>query len=126
MTRGRARGFLVCDQGATAVEFALVMPAFLALVLGGLSVCVVLYSTVNLQDAVEQGARCYSVNSGTCSSPSTAQTYARAFYHRRVGAPTFTASTPACGHQVAATVTLQIAAVLTNVSVPLTASACFP
>ena len=40
--------------------------------------------------------------------------------------PTFTASTPACGHQVAATVTLQIAAVLTNVSVPLTASACFP
>ena len=44
MTGGRARRFLVCNQGATAVEFALVMPAFLALVLGGLSVCVLLYS----------------------------------------------------------------------------------
>ena len=112
-------------SGATAVEFALVTPAFLALVLGGLSVCLVMYSSVNLQDAVEHGARCYSVDSGTCSSPSAAQTYAQGFYHG-VGAPTFTASTPACGHQVAATLTLQIAAVLTNVSVPLTANACFP
>ena len=38
--------------------------------------------------------------------PLDAQTYARAFYHG-VGAPTFTASTPACGHQVAATLTLR-------------------
>ena len=30
-------------------------PAFLALVLGGLSACVLLYSTVSLQDAAEQG-----------------------------------------------------------------------
>ena len=125
MTRGRARRFLVCDQGATAVEFALVMPAFLALVLGGLSVSVLLYSNVSLQDAAEQGARCYSVDSGTCSSASAAQTYAQGFYHG-VGAPTFTASTPACGHQVVGSVTLQIAAVLANLSVPLTASACFP
>ena len=33
MTRGRARRFLVCDRGVTAVEFAFVMPAFLALAL---------------------------------------------------------------------------------------------
>ena len=64
-------------------------------------------------------------NSGTCGSASAAQTYAQGFYHG-VGAPTFTASTPACGHQVAATLTLEIAAVLTNLSVPLNASACFP
>jgi len=120
-----AERFLHCVRGAAAVEFALVMPAFLAMVLGGLSVCVLLYSSVSLQDAAEQGARCFSVNSGTCSSASTTQTYAKSFYYG-VGAPTFTASTPTCGHQVAASVTLQIAAVLTNISVPLTASACFP
>jgi Flp pilus assembly protein TadG len=125
MTRGRARRFLACDQGATAVEFALVAPAFLALVLGGLSLCVLLYSNVSLQDAAEQGARCFSVDTSTCGSASAAQTYAKGFYYG-VGAPTFTASTPACGHQVAATVTLELAAVLTNLSVPLTASACFP
>ena len=102
----RARRFLLCDHAATAVEFALVTPAFLALVLGGISVCVLLYSNVSLQDAAEQGARCYSVDSGICGSASAAQTYAQGFYHG-VGAPTFTASTPACGHQVAATVTLQ-------------------
>ena len=120
-----AERFLHCVRGAAAVEFALVTPAFLAMVLGGLSVCVLLYSGVSLQDAAEQGARCFSVNSGTCNSASTTQTYAKSFYHG-VGAPTFTASTPTCGHQVAASVTLQIAAVLTNISVPLNASACFP
>ena len=125
MTRGTLRRFLVCDQGVAAVEFAFVMPAFLALALGGMSVCVLLYSTVSLQDAAEQGARCFSVNSGTCGSASAAQPYAQGFYHG-VGDPTFTASTPACGHQVAATLTLEIAAVLTNLSVPLNASACFP
>jgi Flp pilus assembly protein TadG len=121
----RARRFLLCDHAATAVEFALVTPAFLALVLGGISVCVLLYSNVSLQDAAEKGARCYSVDSGTCGSASAAQTYAQGFYHG-VGAPTFTASTPACGHQVAAAVTLQIAAVVANLSVPLSGSACFP
>ena len=45
-----------------AVEFALIVPPFLALVLGGLSVCVLyMFSNVSLQNAVEQGARCYSV-----------------------------------------------------------------
>ena len=39
---------------------------------------------------------------------------------------TFTASTPACGHQVAAAVTIQLEAVLTSVSLPLSATACFP
>ncbi len=125
MMRERARRFLLCNWGATAVEFALVMPAFLALVLGGLSVSVLMYSNVSLQVAAERGARCFSVDTATCNSPSAAQTYAQGFYHG-VGAPTFTASTPPCGHQVARTLTLQIAAVLVNLSVPLTASACFP
>ena len=48
------------------------MLVFLALVLGGLSVCVLLFSTVSLQDAAEQGARCFSVDTGTCGSASDA------------------------------------------------------
>lgn len=120
MMHGRTRKFLLSDRGATAVEFALVTPAFLALVLGGLSVCVLMYSNVSLQNAVEHGARCYSL--GTCAAPAT---YAQSFYYG-VGAPTFTPTTPACGHQVEGTLTLQIAAVLTNITVPLDAKACFP
>ena len=120
-----AHAFAICDRGTTAVEFALVMPAFLALVLGGLSVCVLMYSNGNLQDAVEHGARCYSVDTGTCGSAAAVQTYAQGFYHG-AGTPTFTASTPACGHQVIGSVTLELAGVVTNISVPLSASACFP
>lgn len=125
MIRKRTRGLLLCDRATTAVEFALVTPAFLALVLGGLSICVVLFSNVSLQDAAEQGARCFSIDTATCGSAAAAQTYAQGFYHG-VGAPTFTATTPACGHQVVAAVTVQIAAVLANFSVPLSVSACFP
>lgn len=121
MIRKSARRPLLCDRGTTAVEFALVTPAFLALVLGGLSVCVVLFSNVSLQDAAEQGARCFSIDTETCGSVSAAQTDAQGYCH---GVPTFTASMPAWDHQVVAAVTLQIAAVLATFNVP--PSACFP
>jgi Flp pilus assembly protein TadG len=119
------RKFATCTEGTTAVEFAVVMPSFFALIIGCVSACVLLYSNVSLQNAVEMGARCYSVNATQCANASAAQTYAQSQYYG-ISSPTFTASTPACGHQVAATVTLQLEAVLTNFSVPLSATACFP
>ena len=112
------RDFATRSEGTAAVEFAFVMPTFLALVIGCVYACIVLYSDVSLQNAVEQGARCYSVNSSQCGGASATQTYAQSQYHG-VSNPTFTASTPTCGHQVAATVTLQMEAVVTNFSVPL-------
>jgi hypothetical protein len=87
-----------------------------------------LYSSVSLRKAVEAGARCFSLSETQCASASAAQTYAQGLYYG-VGSPTFTAtppSLPSCGYQVAATVTLQIEAVVTNISVPLSATACFP
>lgn len=119
------RKFASSTEGAAAVEFAFVMPAFFALVIGSISASILLYSNVSLQNAVEEGARCFSVNAVQCGSASAAQTYAQSQYHG-ISSPTFTASTPACGHQVAASVTLQFAAVLTNISLPLNATACFP
>ena len=119
------RKFASSAEGTAAVEFAFVMPAFLALVIGSITASILLYSNVSLQNAVEQGARCYSVNASTCGSATATQTYAQGLYHG-IGSPTFTASTPACGHQVAATVTIEIEAVLTNISLPLSPTACFP
>jgi Flp pilus assembly protein TadG len=116
------RKFATCSEGAAAVEFAFVMPAFFALVIGTVGACILLYSNVSLQNAVEEAARYYSVNN---ASQSAAQTYAQSQYHG-INSPTFTATTPACGHQVAAAVTIQFEAVLTNVSLPLSATACFP
>jgi Flp pilus assembly protein TadG len=114
-----------CQSGATAVEFALIAPILFALIIGGLSTGLVVYSAAGLHDAVEQAARCYSVNASKCSTPAQAQSYAKSVYYG-LSTPTFTASIQACGHQVAASVTMQLTAIITDLGVPLTAQACFP
>jgi Flp pilus assembly protein TadG len=125
MIASRRSGYLACDRASTAVEFALVLPALAALVVGGLYTGLVVYSAAGLHSAVEQAARCYSVNVTQCNSASATQTYAQSQYYG-INSPTFTASTQSCGHQVAATVTVEIVAVLADLSVPLSATACFP
>jgi Flp pilus assembly protein TadG len=121
----QSRVFLTCDSGTTAAEFGMVLPAVAALIVGGLYTGVVVYSAAGLHTAVEQAARCYSVNVGQCGSESATQTYAQNQY-QGVSSPTFTASIQSCGHQVAATVTIPLIAVVENLSVPLSATACFP
>jgi Flp pilus assembly pilin Flp len=125
MTIQRKLEFIACDSGTTAVEFALVLPALAALVVGGLYTGLVVYSAAGLYNAVEQAARCYSVNVNQCGSSSATQTYAQSEYYG-VDSPTFTASIQSCGHQVTAAVTIPLIAVVTNLSVPLSATACFP
>ena len=121
----QSRAFVTCNNGTTAAEFGMVLPAVAALIVGGLYTGVVVYSAAGLHSAVEQAARCYSVNVGQCGSESATQTYAQNQY-QGVSSPTFTASIQSCGHQVAATVTIPLIEVVENLSVPLSATACFP
>jgi len=114
-----------CQSGATALEFGLIAPILFALIIGGLSTGLVVYSAAGLHDAVEQAARCYSVNAIKCSTPAQAQSYATSAYYG-LNTPAFTASIQPCGHQVAATVTVELTAIITNINVPLSATACFP
>jgi Flp pilus assembly protein TadG len=104
------------------VEFALVGPPFIMLLVGIIGASVVVFSAASMQFAVEGAARSYSVNA---SSAETAQSYAQSLYSG-VSSPTFTASTPSCGHQVNATLSLVLNAGMANWTVPLTATACFP
>jgi Flp pilus assembly protein TadG len=113
-------GFVKCTRGTTTVEFAFVAPATFLLLTGTLFAGLLVYSAMGMQSAVEKAARCYSVNATQCKTASSAQTYAQSSYFG-VSAPTFTASTAACGHQVAASLTFNL-----GWSVPLTATACFP
>jgi Flp pilus assembly protein TadG len=116
---------MTCDSGTTAAEFGIVLPAVAALIVGGLYTGILVYSAAGLHNAVEQAARCYSVNVSECGSESATQTYAQNQYYG-INSPTFTASIQSCGHQVAATVTIPLIAVLASLSVPLSATACFP
>jgi Flp pilus assembly protein TadG len=125
VTGRRTAGFTVCQAGTTAVEFALILPALAALLVGGLYTALMIYSAAGLHSAVEEAARCYSVNANVCGSSAAAQTYAQSRYFG-IDTPTFTATQTACGHQVNATLNIAFSAVVTEVKVPLSATACFP
>ena len=125
MSRVQTARFIACRRGTAAVEFAMLLPALAALIVGGIYVALLVYSIAGLHSAVEAAARCYSVSATQCSSASAAQTYAANQYYG-IDTPTFIASAGACGHQVTGTVTIAFNAVLTDVSVPVTATSCFP
>lgn len=66
MTRGRSLHQLGQDRrGATIIEFALIAPLFLTLLLGGFDVAYQLYMRASLQGVVQKAARDASLESGT-------------------------------------------------------------
>jgi Flp pilus assembly protein TadG len=113
------------QRGASVVEFALVAPAFLMILIGGLYLGMAGLTASSLRYAVEAGARCASVNTTVCSSNSATQTYAQARY-KGTYTPVFTASSATCGHLVTGTVTFRLDTGIKRIDIPLTARSCFP
>jgi Flp pilus assembly protein TadG len=115
-------------QGATAVEFALTLPVFAALIFGVIQVGLLLWTQLGIQNGVEAAARCASVNTTICPDAGSIQNYA-AQHALGLGLPasTFSVVTQACGNQVSANYTM---ALFTNsfpsASLTLTAQSCFP
>jgi Flp pilus assembly protein TadG len=114
------------SDGATAIEFALVGPVFLMMVVGGIYACMMMFSMGSLQDAVQQAARCWSVNTTVCTDASSTQTYAQNHYYGPAVSPSFTASLKNCGHSVTGTISYSFNMGQSTTSVPLSATACFP
>ena len=121
---------LVCDQsGASVVEFALSLTAFLMLMFGLINIARVLWIVGSLHFAAESAARCASANTTTCNSTTTIQSYALAKYYGESlgGTNPFTYSTTGCGHTVTASYTYSLVIPLAGTySLPLAATACFP
>jgi len=114
------------DRGTSAVEFAIVAPAFVLLLVGTIYLCMGLFVVGSLNYAVEEGARCASVKTTVCSDSPTTVAYAQSQYFGAGATPTFTYSTGACGNIVSGSLTYVANLGITKVSVPVTASACFP
>jgi len=121
----RRERFLRDCHGTSAIEFAIVGPVFLAMVIGGFYMCLVLFSEGSMQLAAEAAARCWAINNTSCTSSSAAQTYATNSYYGS-GSPTFTATKPSCGYQVVGTLTYGLNFYYTTTNVPLSVTACFP
>lgn len=122
----RAATFRNDECGTSAIEFAIVGPVFLGMVIGLVYLCLMLFSMGSLQYAVEDAARCYSVRALVCPDANTTVSYAQAAYLSPVVTPHFTATTATCGHQVNGSANFNFNFVIGNTNVPLSASACFP
>ena len=114
------------ECGAAALEFGIVGPIFMLFMIGTAYTCMMLFAESSMQYAVEAGARCASVQTTVCTSSSAITTVAQNNYYGPVVSPTFTYSTPACGHQVSGTTTFGYNFGYLNLSVPLSATACYP
>jgi len=113
-------------SGTSAVEFGIVGPVFIALVVGSIYLCMGLFLVGSLQFAVEEGARCASVNAVACSDPSSIITYTRSRYFGPSLSPTFSYAASPCGNQVSASVSYAANLGFRTVTIPISATACFP
>jgi Flp pilus assembly pilin Flp len=105
-------------EGATAVEFAVVAPVFLAFVLAILQISVLAFTAASLNYAVEKGARCAAIRTG-CPTPLN--------YYYAPGAPNFTGpESRSCGIFLSATVLYKLNVLAFQKSITLAAQACFP
>ena len=116
----RARG------GATAAEFAAILPALLAISLGIMEFGRLMWTKSALNYAVEEAARCAAINTSTCGTQAQVQSYAASHAGQTFAVSVFTLSTLACGTQVSATYPFQFVVPLVDYSVTLQASYCYP
>jgi Flp pilus assembly protein TadG len=116
------------EDGAGAVEFAIIVPILMSVFFGIFEFGRALWTQGVLDYAVEQAARCASINTTTCSSVSTIQTFAAAqTTPLNLATSIFTVTTPTCGHQVAASYPFAFVATgLFSYSLTLTSTSCYP
>ena len=114
------------DQGTTAVEFAIVAPVLIALLVGTIALCVGLFLIGSLHYAVEEGARCASVKTTVCSNAATTVAYAQNHYFGPNVSPTFTYAAAGCGNSVSASINYSMNVGFRTFVVPISATACFP
>lgn len=121
----RARDLQRDAKGNAVVEFALILPAVLIFILGIMQTGVALWNQNELNYAVEEAARCASINLTTCGTPTQIASFAAARSSANFDTSVFTATTASCGNQVSASYPMQLMFPFTT-SVTLTAQFCYP
>ena len=116
---GRAQG------GGAAIEYALIMPALITLIVGGLCAGNLAFAVNSLHYAVQDAARCAAVKTTVCADGPSTVSYAAGRYSGPRISPTFTSATVACGHMVTATAAYPIVLAVATINVPVSAAACY-
>lgn len=119
-------------RGIAAVEFALLAPALLTMLIGTVMLAMMMFTTSSLHFAVQAAARCASVRTTLCTNTATTQSFARSNYFGATAAPTFTCTgrtcggTATCGNRVTGTIDFTLEVGLARYVTPLRADACYP
>ena len=121
-----ARRLLAERAGNTAVEFAIILPAFLSIFLGIMEFGRFLWTKNALNYAVEEAARCAAVNTTLCGTQALMQSFADDRSGLAFPSADFTLSTPACGTQVSGTYVFTFIVPLVSTSITLQATYCYP
>jgi Flp pilus assembly protein TadG len=116
------------QRGVVAIEYGLLLPAFLLLVFGAMDTGRVLWTQTTLDRAVQAAARCGSVNTTTCGSAVAIQNYAVTQAWGLTADPSvFSVSAAACGVQVSASFPFEFTTPwITAPDSTLQATACSP
>ena len=114
------------QDGTTAVEFAIIAPVFIMLVIGTIGLCFALFLVGSLHFAVEDGARCASVKTTICTDANSIIAYTQSRYLGPNVSPTFTYASAACGNSVSASVSYSMDIGFKTFVIPISATACFP
>ena len=126
IVRNLLKSLCLDQQGTTAVEFAIIAPVFIALLIGTIALCVALFLIGSLHFAVEDGARCASVKTTICSDAASTVAYTQSHYFGPDVSPTFTYAAAPCGSSVSASVSYSMNVGYRTITLPISATACFP
>lgn len=116
------------ERGAVAVEYGIILPVFLVLVLGMMDTGRLLWTQTTLDRAVEAAARCSVVNTLQCGTATQVQQYAvTQAYGVNITSAAFTVAAQACGVKVTVAYPFRLVIPWLTVSqVTLNASGCYP
>jgi len=114
------------QDGTTAVEFAIIAPVFILLILGAIALCFALFLVGSLHFAVEDGARCASVKTTVRADATSTIAYTQSRYLGPNVSPTFTYASAACGTSVSASISYSMDIGFKTFVIPISATACFP
>ena len=114
------------NRGAALVEFAIIFPVLLFVLIGGLDVGLAMLDKMQLDFASEASARCRAIGNPSCASPLETAVYAASLIAAVPGisSANFSASPAPCGTLVTANYNYTPMFLPTVIS--LAASACYP
>ncbi|CAN7496172.1 pilus assembly protein [Phenylobacterium sp. LjRoot219] len=126
MAKAFLRRLARAQSGATAIEFALVLPVLSMMILGSIWIGLLVFTVSSLDYSVQSAARCSAVNEQLCDTTAKTVAYAEQRYTGPGATPTFTAAASDCGHSVVGEAKFDLAVVPGIKAMPLKVSACYP